>query len=103
MKFKKQTIAFEDTNYFSKIAIDYIHKKEKLQPFIQAFPDKESLAKQIFLKQQQQIDRVLLQEVITQQYAEISMDEAVSQNVALLSNTNDFTHTLQNFLNFFFK
>ena len=61
MKFKKQTIAFEDTNYFSKIAIDYIHKKEKLQPFIQAFPDKESLAKQIFLKQQQQIDRVLLQ------------------------------------------
>lgn len=91
MKFKKQTIAFQDTNYFSKIAIDYIHKKEKLQPFIQAFPDKESLAKQIFLKQQQQIDRVLLQEVITQQYAEISMHEAVSQNVALLSNTNTFT------------
>lgn len=91
MNLVQNNIQFSETNSFSKIATDYIHKDEKLKSFIGDFPSKESVEKQIEKKKNAVVDRYSLHEVLKAQYAGIAVNEAVKQHIDLLLHENVFT------------
>ena len=45
-------ISYSETNYFSKLILDYLEKKEELSPFYHRFPEIGNFEAQIKEKQQ---------------------------------------------------
>ncbi len=98
MNVQKHMLSFADTGYFSAIAVDFVAQHPRLQPFVQNFLHVDSLRQQIELKQQaytvaesRQAKRSLVQNVMQQQYANLSVTEAVANNMLRLLNDNTFT------------
>ena len=79
-----QSIPYQDTGYFTPIVADYLLGDEKLQPFLQHSPDWQGLAAAIASRKQTPVNRELLVEVLTQQYASLNLTHRLSQNLALL-------------------
>lgn len=91
---QKSSIAYKDTNYFSKLICDYIDNKKELAPFYSHFPNKEGLANAIENKNFKDTNRSVLVNVLLKQYAHITtVSETTKNNINLLNNTNTFTVT----------
>src|SRR5690606_22269214 len=86
-------IPFSSTNAFSDFFLDYIHRDGRLTDLYNRFPLPENFGDQIREKQQSfpAQNRVILADVLTRQYEEITDKEAVSRNIALLREANTFT------------
>ena len=88
-----QSIPDQETGYFTPIVADYLLGDEKLQPFLQHSPDWQGLASAIASRKQSPVNRELLVEVLTQQYASLNLTPRLSQNLAFLKQANTFTVT----------
>ncbi|MCL6217550.1 bacillithiol biosynthesis cysteine-adding enzyme BshC [Zunongwangia pacifica] len=96
-------ISYSETNYFSKLILDYLDKKEELSPFYNRFPEIGNFEAQIKEKQQSfpsENRRVLVQS-LQQQYEGLEVSEATLANIEALSKDTTFTITTGHQLNLF--
>jgi len=86
-------IAYHQTGYFSKIALDYIAQHPQLQPFYIHPVSKEGMQQSIKARQSFNTNRQLLVDVLQQQYQHLSLSVKQQANIASLANNNTFTLT----------
>ncbi|MDA0682695.1 MAG: bacillithiol biosynthesis BshC, partial [Bacteroidetes bacterium] len=75
------SIPYQDTQYFSKLILDYLNKNEKVKPFINHFPTLENFDKQITEKKTHQINRSVLVEVLKKQNKNFSLSKDSKENI----------------------
>ena len=103
--FYKESVDFNDINFFSSLIIDYLASSDSLGNF-SSFPfNKNGFLKKIEQRNQLPHHRSLLKEVIIEQYNKvadsISQSVLVEKNISLLGNKNTFTVTTGHQLNLF--
>ena len=96
-------ISYSETNYFSKLILDYLDKKEDLSPFYNRFPEIGNFEAQIKEKQQSfsAENRQVLVESLQRQYKGFDVSEATLANIEALSKDTTFTITTGHQLNLF--
>ena len=96
-------ISYSETNYFSKLILDYLDKKEDLSPFYNRFPEIGNFEAQIKEKQQSfsAENRQVLVKSLQQQYEGFDVSEATLANIEALSKDTTFTITTGHQLNLF--
>ncbi|MFC6858778.1 bacillithiol biosynthesis cysteine-adding enzyme BshC [Zunongwangia atlantica] len=96
-------ISYSETNYFSKLILDYLDKKEELSPFYNRFPEIGNFEAQIKEKQQSfsAENRQVLVESLQKQYEGFDVSEATLANIQALSKSTTFTITTGHQLNLF--
>ncbi len=85
--------SYQQTGYFSKTILDYLDKKDTLQPFYQHEVSIEGIKAAIQQRRGFQQDRATLVNVLNAQYNGLPLSAAVSQNIQLLAEENTFTIT----------
>ena len=88
-QFKKSTIEYADTGFFTPIVLDYLSRSENLAPFYGAYPSPEAFEKQVELKSEFKHRQVLVN-VLKKQYksAKLKLD-----SIDTLLNEDTFTIT----------
>jgi len=96
-------ISYSETNYFSKLILDYLEKKEELSPFYHRFPEIGNFEAQIKEKQQSfsSENRKVLVESLKKQYNGVEISDATLDNIEALSKDTTFTITTGHQLNLF--
>ena len=96
-------INYQDSGYFSKIIIDYLDEKPNLKEFYNRFPKVENFEIQIVEKTSNFPfeNRVILVDVLKNQYQDIETSTPVSNNIELLKKATTFTITTGHQLNLF--
>tara|TARA_B100001093_G_scaffold328588_1_gene313593 strand:+ start:43974 stop:45527 length:1554 start_codon:yes stop_codon:yes gene_type:complete len=89
----KLKITYKETNFFSKLIIDYIERNDSLRNNISYFPNLDNFSKQIQKKSKQNLNRKLLVNVLKQQNSKISLSNFSKKNIELLSRKNTYTVT----------
>ena len=99
----KQTIAYQETGYFSKLMCDYLSGNEKLLPFYSRFPNIEAFKAQIEEKQSSYQDAIrnTLVSSLKKQYELVDVSNETKSNLDLLAAQNTFTITTGHQLNLF--
>ena len=98
-----ERVPFKETGYFSDLISDYLDQKPSLQPFYGRFPVIENFEAQFLEKKKSfsQKNRLILSEVLKQQYRNLNPSEKTNQHIALLQKENTFTITTGHQLNLF--
>lgn len=91
MKFEVTRLSLESVRKFSAFVLDYVNESESIRPFIQDFPNRESLRQQILRKQQQWVNRDVLQQCIQAQFAELELHPLQKKNLDQLTDATTFT------------
>lgn len=96
-------IPFKKTGFFSKIMIDYLEQKEKIQPFYNNFPDISGFHNQIEEKEKSYRlqTRMVLVDALKEQYKNVDVSEKTQENLDFLNLKNTFTVTTGHQLNLF--
>lgn len=98
---RTETIPLDETDCFSKFFIDYINQKEHLTPFYNSFPTVANFKAAIENRNYADSKRDTLVNVLKEQYKELEIHPAVSDNIRLLSDSKTFTITTGHQLNIF--
>ena len=85
------TLPYSQTGYFSKIVIDYLNQVPHLEPFYEHPVSKEGILSSIRARQKFSTDRSLLVQELKKQYAQLHVNELVSQNIEKLLAQHTFT------------
>ncbi len=96
-------ISYKDTNYFSKLILDYLEEKQELQDFYGKFPKLDNFKNQIALKKENysaQTRKVLVKS-LKKQYENTNISAKTAENLQLLEQENTFTITTGHQLNLF--
>ena len=93
MDCKADKLSYRQTNYFSKIVLDYLDQASSLQPFYNFPPTTDGIKKTIEQRKKIPVDRKLLAEELKKQYAAINTDNKVKENIEALLSENTFTIT----------
>ena len=96
-------IPYSETNYFSKLILDYLSEKKELQSFYNRFPKLENFEEQIAEKKSnydQDIRKDLL-EVLQDQYSKLEISGKTTENLEFLRSENTFTVITGHQLNLF--
>ncbi len=93
MDFRKQSISYSQTGYYSGIVLDYLNNDEKLHQFYQHFPDRENIEESINARLQYANNREVLADALQQQYKLTTIATEVQQNLELLRANNTLTIT----------
>jgi bacillithiol synthase len=93
MDCKADKLSYRQTNYFSKIVLDYLDQATSLQPFYNYPPTADGIKKTIDQRKRLPVDRKLLAEELRKQYSEVNTDNKVKQNIEALLSENTFTIT----------
>jgi len=93
MLFQAQTIPYRLTNYFSPIVLDYLQQSSDVKPFFSFAPTLEGIKAMIEDKKKHEVNRDLLVQVLTEQYATVTVAPEVQKNLELLKQSNSFTIT----------
>jgi len=94
MKRECSYVSIRKTGKFSPIVCDYIDQDPFLDPFYEAAPTLENFAGFIERKSQQTCNRILLVDVLKEQYLAAGiLDESVSNNIERLRSNSCFTIT----------
>lgn len=104
MKTSIQNIKFSETQYFSKLILDYINGEETIAEFYGLKKSIDSFEQNIQYKKQENLDRKLLTNVIQQQYQSIPEDKIkpnVLTHIELLNLENTFCVVTAHQLNIF--
>jgi len=80
-----------ETGYFSKLVNDYVNEKQELQSFYAFEVNDTGLKKAIDSRKHFPVDREVLHQVISEQYAGFELSPAVKANLDLLRAENTFT------------
>jgi len=96
-------IPFQETRFFSKTIIDYLEKKESIQPYYNNFPDITGFHNQIEEKQKsfRLQTRMVLVDALKAQYNKIKISDKTNENIEILKKQNSFTVTTGHQLNLF--
>ena len=86
-------IPFSATQLFSKLINDYVEGKGTAQDFVQYKLDEAGYKAAIEGRKAHPVNRALLVEVLTAQYANLQQEAAVNANIALLKNDHTFVVT----------
>ena len=82
---------FNDIDYLAHTDKSYINLDPQLEPFYQYKPELDSFEPVIKAKSQQQIDRKLIQQVLSDQYQDISLTSNQQNHISAFGNSNTFT------------
>ena len=93
MDCKADKLSYRQTNYFSKIVLDYLDQASSLQPFYNFPPTTDGIKKTIEQRKKIPVDRKLLAEELKKQYAKVNTDNKVKENIEALLSENTFTIT----------
>ncbi|WP_373058975.1 bacillithiol biosynthesis cysteine-adding enzyme BshC [Zunongwangia sp. H14] len=98
-----ECIPYSETNYFSKLILDYLNQKEELKAFYSRYPEIENFKEQIQEKKNSfpEENRKVLLEVLENQYQNIQISEATAEHIKALGRENTFTVTTGHQLNLF--
>ncbi len=90
-----ECISYKEAGFFSQLILDYIDQKEELSPFYNNAPDIEGFAKQLKEKSFDKGKRVLLKQVLFDQYTndKVQVGEEVQRNINSLGDSKTFTVT----------
>ncbi|MGJ7029909.1 bacillithiol biosynthesis cysteine-adding enzyme BshC [Niabella hirudinis] len=91
MDCKTLNLSYAETGFFTKLALDYLSKDEKLQPFYNGFPSAPAIADAIERRRQVPTNRKLLVQALQQQYSAVPLSDKVTANLALLEKETTFT------------
>lgn len=96
-------IPFRDTKTFSTFFLDYIQQKESLKKFYNRYPSIPAFEEQVKSKQKSFSDksRQTLHQVLIDQYKDLTISDAVANNINSLKAENTFTITTGHQLNIF--
>jgi bacillithiol biosynthesis cysteine-adding enzyme BshC len=94
-------IALDETDCFSSFFLDYIQGKSELRPFYTASPDLKSFESQIAQRHFTSDKRQTLVKTLKEQYAGLSIGDAVTTNLNSLLSDKTFTVTTGHQLNIF--
>lgn len=86
-------IPFSSTQMFSKLINDYLEGKGSALDFVQYAPNLEGYRAAIEGRKKHPINRGLLFDVLTKQYANLPQENAVNNQIALLKEDNTFVVT----------
>ena len=86
-------IPFSTTQLFSKLVNDYVEGKGTAQDFVQYAPNLEGYRAAIEGRKAHPVNRALLVEVLTAQYAQLPQEAAVNEQITLLKKDNTFVVT----------
>ncbi len=89
--FLTERLPYNQTNAFSKIALDYVSGSENLRPFYSLPPTLKSIDETIQKKKAQPVNKKLLVEVLQEQYKTVVATAAVTNNIELLLSEDTFT------------
>lgn len=89
--FLTEHLPYSKTNAFSKLVSAYLNGSEDLKPFYASLPTVPGIAETIGRKQQRQVDRKMLVDVLRVQYQTVSTTDAVKNNIEALLSENTFT------------
>ena len=89
--FSERRINYDQTGFFTPIVTDYLKEKESLKSFYSFFPTLEGIRKSIEVKKGQNMDREILSELLSLQYAAVPASQKVKDNLELLKQSNCFT------------
>ena len=92
-QFKKNSILFSETDYFSKIVLDYLNEDNNVQDLYDYSPNIMGIEACIKNRRLQKFDRKNLVKVLKEQYKSIDTSAAVSDNINALLNEHTFTIT----------
>lgn len=84
---------YKYVNCFSKLTLDYLENDERLNPFVNHFPEIGNFIKQIKEKMHHDIDRGLLVDVLKEQNSIIAISNKSKENIDLLKLKNTFSVT----------
>ncbi|MFM7357978.1 MAG: bacillithiol biosynthesis cysteine-adding enzyme BshC [Sediminibacterium sp.] len=93
MSSSAQTIAYQQTGFFTEIVNGYLQGDARLEPFFRYTPDWQGLEKALKERENFPVDRLLLTEVLRMQYEKCMPVAAVLNNIERLTMTNTFTVT----------
>ncbi|SDC49631.1 bacillithiol biosynthesis cysteine-adding enzyme BshC [Niabella drilacis] len=91
MDCKTLNLSYAETGFFSKLALEYLSKDEKLRPFYNAFPSVAAIGDAIERRKKTATNRQLLVRVLQQQYEAVPASAKVAANLALLEKETTFT------------
>ena len=100
---KVTQIPFKKTGFFSTTMLDYLEKKETVQPFYNNFPDITGFHNQIEEKQKsfRLQSRLVLVDALKNQYKNFNVSEKTNEYIESLKLQNTFTVTTGHQLNLF--
>ena len=84
-------LAYNKTNYFSSIVLDYIKGQQELKPFYNHPVSLEGIKAAISERKAANTNRQLLVQAFTEQYKGFALSEKQQTNILRLSNANTFT------------
>ena len=86
-------IPFSSTHVFSKLINDYLEGKGNAMDFVQYAPNVDGYKAAIEGRKKYPINRVLLFDVLTKQYSNLTQEKAVNDQIALLKKDSTFVVT----------
>ena len=98
---KVAKLAFDNTGTFSDIFLDYLNGSPKLAPTHSFDPTVEGFEKSLSYKKLSQEYRSTLSRVLSEQYTDVTVSDAVKENISLLTDQATFTVTTGHQLNIF--
>ncbi len=93
MNFTAKTVPYQKTGFFSTIITDYLEGRDFVKNFYEHPVSYQGLEAAMHARENFQTDRVSLVKVLTDQYAGLIPQQAVSKNIESLSGKNTFTVT----------
>ncbi len=91
MGFTAHKISYRQTNAFSKLVLDYIDAVPALDNFYHYKPNIEGIKKVVADRKNFPVNRKLLVDTLSNQYATLQISDKLKANIALLSSENTFT------------
>lgn len=91
MLFTAHRISYQQTNYFSKIVLDYLANEASLQSFFALPPTLNGLKQAITQKELRPVDRAVLVGALQKQYTGVQTSAEVARNIEALSLDTTFT------------
>ena len=83
-----ETISLKDSNYFSKLMLNYINQDENLKDFYNLFPTKENYIKQAKNKLEHYKNREILVDQVSKQLSHLDLSEKQQNNLKKLREKN---------------
>ncbi|HWC52736.1 MAG TPA: bacillithiol biosynthesis BshC, partial [Chitinophagaceae bacterium] len=86
-------IPYRQTGYFSKTALDYIDQSVSLKPFFTHPPSLQGIQKAIDARKKHTVDRKTLVQYLKKQYASVTPNTKIQENIEALLSSDTFTIT----------
>lgn len=93
MLLKQEIFSLHTLPFFSSLFLDYISEKNSLKDFYNYSPQIENFEDLLKTKRFPDAHRLVLQEVLWEQYKDTEKSTKVAENIQLLSQSNTFTVT----------